>query len=86
MNKKPLKITDTSAPAQRARFLERLLEAGRVDTFTAREELNIAHPGGRVLELRKLGYPIKTDRQTITDAHGFKHSGVAVYYMSGAAA
>lgn len=84
-DKKPRKITDTSAPAQRARMLERLQVAGRVDTFEAREQLNIVHPGGRVLELRKMGYPIMTERQTITDSNGFKHSGVAVYYLSGAA-
>ena len=52
--KKPPKITDTSAPAQRTRLLERLQVAGRVDTFEAREELNIVHPGGRVLELGDL--------------------------------
>ncbi|MOA33050.1 hypothetical protein D3C78_1543090 [compost metagenome] len=81
MNKQPPKITDTSAASQRIRLLERL-QAGPVSTFEAREELNIMMPAARVKELRDQGHPILTDRQTLTDPHGFKHAGVARYYLT----
>lgn len=74
-------ITNTSAESQRGRLLERL-QLGPLDTFTAREELNIAHPAGRVQELRELGYPVLTHRRSTTDAQGFTHPGVATYYLA----
>ena len=71
---------DTSANAQRARLLARL-QLGPVDTFTARSELNVMHPGGRVAELRAAGHNIQTQRITLTDEHGRTHHGVALYYL-----
>lgn len=76
-------IEDTSASSQRVRLLERL-QVGPVDTFTARNELNIAHPAGRVQELRESGFPIFTHRQTIHDDQGRPHRGCAVYFMRAA--
>lgn len=80
-DKKPPKITDTTAAAQRVRLLERL-RLGPVSTFEAREELNIMAPAPRIKELRDQGHTILTDRQTLTDAHGFEHVGVARYYLT----
>jgi hypothetical protein len=45
--------------AQRQRLLERLKQSP-LDTLTARKELDIMHPGGRVKELRWRGYNIQT--------------------------
>lgn len=78
--KKKTHLNDTSADAQRARMLARV-QAGPVDTITARRELNILMPAARVKELRELGHPIKTHRITLTDDHGRTHHGVALYYL-----
>ena len=82
--KKPPKLTDTTAPAQRLRLLERL-QHGPVSTFEAREELNIMMPAARVKELRNLGHEILTDRLTLKDAFGCSHTGVACYHLQSAA-
>lgn len=73
-------LHDTSTNAQRIRLLARV-QAGPVDTITARSELNIMMPAARVKELRELGHPIKTHRITLTDEHGRTHRGVALYYL-----
>lgn len=79
-NRNRSNIEDTSASSQRVRLLERL-KVGPVDTFTARNELNIAHPAARVQELREAGHLISTHRQTIHDDQGRPHRGCALYLM-----
>ena len=54
------KIDNITASAQRKRLLAYLRQKGSLSTFEAREKLNIMHPGGRICELRQLGYNIKT--------------------------
>jgi len=75
------RLGDVSADSQRRRLLERL-RIGPVDTFTAREELNVAHPAGRIQELREAGHTIHTHRRTIQDGRGHKHPSCAVYYLT----
>lgn len=75
------RLRDGSIEGQRARLLKRLQE-GPIDTFTARQELNVAHPAGRIQELREEGHLILTHRRTIQDAQGFTHPGCATYYLS----
>lgn len=77
------KLGDTSAQGQRARLLAWLSERP-IDTFTARHELNVAHPAARIQELREQGYNIRTHRRPVLDEHGRKHSAVAMYYLSAA--
>ena len=77
-------LRDCSVESQRARLLKRLQE-GPINTFAARRELNVAHPAGRVQELREDGYNILTFRRPVFDDHGHKHSLVATYYLSSAA-
>ncbi|HPU52926.1 MAG TPA: helix-turn-helix domain-containing protein [Burkholderiaceae bacterium] len=48
-----------AAAAQRARLLD-ALRCKPVSTIDARRELDILHPAGRVLELRRKGVPILT--------------------------
>jgi hypothetical protein len=48
-----------SSAAQRARLLE-ALRRGPVSTFRARSDLDIMHPGGRCMELRREGHLILT--------------------------
>jgi hypothetical protein len=76
-------INDTSTAAQRDRLLAWLKQCA-VDTITARRDLNILAPAARVRELRLSGYPIKTQRITLTDDQGRTHFGIALYYLSGA--
>ena len=78
---KKTQLNNTSTEAQRARLLA-WLKQGPIDTITARDELNIMMPAARIKELREAGYPIKTQRITLTDAQGRTHRGVALYYLS----
>lgn len=55
-----------------------------VSTIFAREVLGMAHPAGRVLELRKAGHAITTQSRTIHDAQGRPHRS-AVYVLEAAA-
>lgn len=51
---------NSSAQSQRARLLRYLKEVGPITTLQARHLLDICHPGTRVCELRKFGFPIET--------------------------
>jgi len=82
---KKMQRHSTSVEAQRARLLARL-QIGALDTFTARRELHVMHPGGRIKELRAAGHPIRTERVTLTDEDGITHNGVALYYLSSTSA
>ncbi len=78
---KTSRINDTSTAAQRDRLLAWLKQCA-VDTITARRDLNILAPAARVRELRLSGYPIKTQRITLTDDQGRTHLGIALYFLS----
>ena len=77
------KTTNTTSEAQCARLLEALMQAQDrgVTTIEARTELNIMHPGGRVMELRAEGHRIDKIPVTLFDERGRKHSGVARYVL-----
>lgn len=68
----------TDAENQRQRILCRLF-TGPLTTTEARTELDIMHPGGRVLELRKRGHNIQTHWEII-DTGKAKHK-VASYVL-----
>jgi len=74
-----MKPTDDTTAAQRARLLAHLRRAP-LTTLEARERLNIMHPGGRVLELRRAGYEIVTVWTHATDHDGRPHR-VARYVL-----
>ena len=61
------------AAVQRARILSRL-RIGPATTLQLRNELHIMHPGGRVHELRRLGFNILSRRLP---------SGMAEYFLVG---
>jgi hypothetical protein len=71
----------TDAASQRQRILAWLLTAP-LTTTQARTELDVMHPGGRILELRKLGHKIVTYWQTI-DTGKAKHRVAAYVLLSG---
>lgn len=78
---RPKNLRDVSANSQCRRLLERL-RLGHINSFEITAELNICRPGARISELRADGHPIKSYRTTIEDAYGYKHPGVAVYFLS----
>lgn len=66
---------DTPSHIQRARILKALESAGSrgMSTIELREQIDILHPAGRVMELRELGYVIQTVWTTTENAQGHKH-------------
>lgn len=71
----------TSGHAQRERILE-ALAVGPKTSYDLRR-LGCYQCPTRVLELRRMGYDIKTERVQIWDAEGYRHSGVALYTLHG---
>ncbi len=61
-----------SSAAQRERLLD-ALRRGPVTTFRARGDLEVMHPGGRVMELRRMGHNIVTTWSTETSDYGRPH-------------
>lgn len=79
------KFNTISAAAQRARLLAHLRHVGTLTTLQAREQLNIMHPSGRVLELRKAGYNIETVWAWDSDHEGRSHRVGRYALLSGKA-
>lgn len=71
----------TDREAQRLRLHAWLLTA-TITTVEARTELDILHPGGRVIELRKAGHNIVTHWQTVHTGKG-KHRVARYVLLSG---
>lgn len=71
-----------SAKAQRQRIFEALKEAGSkgLTTLQIRENLDAMHAGGRVMELRRQGYDIRTIWTVAENAQGHPHR-VARYVL-----
>lgn len=72
-------VQGNSSAAQRARLLA-ALRKGPVTTFYARGQLDIMHPGGRCMELRRIGHNIVTVRTREPAPCGRLHS-VARYVL-----
>lgn len=71
----------TTAHTQRLQILAHLLAGNTLTTQQARLELFIMSPAPRVLELRRQGYNIVTERTVYEDSQG-KHS-IAKYVLLG---
>lgn len=70
----------TAASRQRQVILKHLQQGNRLTTIYAREVLGIMHPAARVMELRKRGHNIVTNRLTEEDVTGRPHR-VAEYVL-----
>jgi len=57
------------------------LQKKPINTLYARNELDIMHPGARIMELRAAGNNIKTFRHTIKTPGGYHHH-VALYVLT----
>lgn len=73
-------LRDLSTAAQRARILTHLQNHRVLTTLEARHLLNVMHPAARVMELRKHGYNIITNRRKDADSEGRLHR-VAEYVL-----
>jgi hypothetical protein len=73
-------VTSNNLQAQRQRLLDYLHKIGSATTILSRQKLNIMHPAGRVMELRKAGYPIETHWLNDVTPEGHKHR-VANYIL-----
>lgn len=69
----------TTSEAQR----QRVLEALRVSPQTTHDLrcLGIYQAPARVIELRRRGFSILTERVTLWDRDGFAHRGAALYHL-----
>ena len=74
-----MNTSPSSFQEQRLRMLERLRERP-VSTIEARRDLDILHPAGRVLELRRVGYQIHTITLNEQSESGGRHK-VARYVL-----
>ena len=74
-------MNNNSAISQRQRLLEWLIKFGAINTYEARERLNIESHAARILELRKLGHVIHTIKVSATNRDGFIHHGIAKYVL-----
>lgn len=75
---------DHSLLSQRRRILKHFKCTPTLSTFEARNKYGIPHPGGRMMELRKLGHRIETIWTYQADNNGITHRiGLYVYHGKG---
>jgi hypothetical protein len=79
-NTHAVNITDISTAAQCARFHAYLQKYNTCTTHEARDKLNILHPAGRIMELRRQGHEIVTYWISQPDHLGRPHR-VAQYVL-----
>ena len=72
---------NTCLAAQRQRLKAHLEEHGSIPTYEARQDLAIASPAPRIMELRARGYAIITLLQDLPDANGVIHPRRARYVL-----
>lgn len=72
------KLRGNSSEVQRARLIEALRQ-GTVSTLDARTSLDVMHPAGRVMELRRQGHSIETHWST--ESTGATKHRVARYVL-----
>ena len=79
---KTKRLNNNSSNAQRNRIIECLRQVKSIGltTIEIRDELNCLHPSGRIMELRKLGYDIRSVWTNGSDYHGRPHR-VARYVL-----
>ena len=76
---------EASSAVQRDRLLVYLRAHGNITTLAARQDLDVLHPAGRVLELRQRGFNIRTVRTYEATEHGKLHLVARYVLMAGGA-
>lgn len=67
------RMLDVSGAAQRKRIGDYLLKHGRATTIDLRDHANAMSPAARIIEMRAIGWPIKTVWIWTHDAQGRPH-------------
>ncbi|WP_291774379.1 helix-turn-helix domain-containing protein [Castellaniella sp.] len=75
----PTDNRSTSADSQRTRIMQALV-TGPKTSYDLRR-IGCYQCPTRVLELRRMGHDIRTQRVSIWDANGYRHCGVALYSL-----
>jgi polyhydroxyalkanoate synthesis regulator phasin len=71
----------TRTAAQRQSLLAELIKKGSITTYEARDQLSIASPAARIIELRETGHDIYTSLETLPDGAGRLHPKSARYVL-----
>lgn len=79
MSKRKYAPKSSATEAQHARILE-ALRAGPKSTHDLRR-LGIFQASTRILELRRKGYNIATERVTLIDGDGYAHERAGLYHL-----
>jgi hypothetical protein len=74
------KLHSTTLDAQRKRILDWLCAGKTLNTFQAREILDVMHPSGRVMELKRKGWRIKM--RWINVDKGLSNHRIGQYFLS----
>lgn len=83
MNHASKKNLSQDAGSQRARLMAEFMAGRSVNTFRARDELDVMHPSERVRELKAEGHIIESIKGTVRDEYGREHNRVATYTWRG---
>ena len=73
-------MSENSNPIQRQRVLNYMHHYGSITQYEAIEDLGILRLASRISELKKMDYPVKSRRVTVTNRFGEK-CRVAQYYL-----
>lgn len=79
MSKRKYTPKSSATEAQHARILE-ALRAGPKSTHDLRR-LGVFQTSVRILELRRKGYSIQTERVTLIDSDGYAHDRAGLYSL-----
>ena len=71
----------TTSEAQRTRILKAL--AHRPHNSYELRKLGCYQCPARIIELRRMGYNISTQRISLWDDEGYRHDGIALYILHG---
>lgn len=73
-------MSEHANPIQRQRLLAYMQIHDGITQYEALERLSILRLASRISELKKLGYPVKSERITVMNRYGEK-CRVARYYL-----
>lgn len=65
-------MSENSNPVQRQRVLNYMHHYGSITQYEALEHLGILRLASRISEIKKMGYPVKSNRVTVINKFGEK--------------
>lgn len=73
-------MSEHSNPIQRQRVLDYMQKHGSITQLEATIHISVARLASRITELKKLGYPVRSERFTVINQYGEK-SRPARYWL-----